>query len=156
MSGRSNTGFAGGWPVHDLSVGLIPEPVLVHPSAGSPRLRGPLEPRDATPPRPDRPQEKEPERVAAAEPASEPAPVDREDHGDESRPVKRKKGPTALEVLAGVQKGMMIGQGAASAARSGMDAAGTLGDNLTAIDEGRYEDVESMDYQVSVEIFSGS
>lgn len=95
-------------------------------------------------------QEDEDEPVAAAEVVPESAPVSQEDDADESRPVKRKKGPTALEVLAGVQKGMMIGYGVATAAQSGMDAASTMGDNITAMDEGRYEDVQSMDYQVSV------
>jgi hypothetical protein len=93
-------------------------------------------------------QEDKPDPVATVEP--EPESKSTERTSDDARPVRRKKGPSALEVLAGVQKGMMIGQGVATAAQSGMDAAGTMGDNVTAMNEGRYEDVESMDYQVNV------
>ena len=90
-------------------------------------------------------QEARPEPPERDEPVAERVP-----EADESRPVKRKKGPSALEVLAGVQKGMAIGQGVAAAAESGVDAANTMGSNVSAMQEGRYEDMESMDYQVNV------
>ncbi|GEM_PF-2144649 len=93
---------------------------------------------------------KEADTVADATPKAEGRRVASGGAKSEERPAERKPKPSALDVLTAIGRGASIAQGAATATAQGVDAAQTMEGNVDAMNDGRYEDMESFDYRVNV------